>query len=414
MNNYDLIIIGAGAAGLTAAIAFLRGGSDAGKRGSVLLIDANGEPGKKLLATGNGRCNLSNASASGWRDTKEFFESLGLLLYEGEGGRVYPQSRQAATVRNALVGEAVRLGAEFLANVRATGVSRSGAGFVVEAERNGEVGALSGGARRAKPSVQASREAPMGFSSEQVIVATGGKACPAYGNFGDGYAIARSFGIEVSPIRPALAPFVYADDVKGGLAALAGVRAKARVELLMRRNGNGGGQRSSECGVIASAEGEVQFAAYGLSGICVFDLSRHYTGGDGCAVRIDLAPRHTEREIAELLASDRAAGLAGIVNSKIAEHIEAKASDAETAAVLVKRLTVPVKGTKGWKDAQITAGGVSMGEVAPGSYEAAKASGLYFVGEALDYDGASGGYNLDFAWNSGLKAGRAAAKHLTK
>ncbi|MDR0519398.1 MAG: NAD(P)/FAD-dependent oxidoreductase [Clostridiales Family XIII bacterium] len=461
MNNYDLIVIGAGAAGLTAAIAFLReaearqggaahceargegiGGAGGGCADArVLLLDANGEPGKKILATGNGRCNLSNTSADGWRDTKDFFQSTGVLLCEDEGGRVYPQSRQAAAVRDALVREAVRLGAEILCETRVAAVSEAGGGgFCVKAERSGEPKTLSKGVRRAGSGAPEGRGEPRVFSAKRVIVATGGKACPAYGNFGDGYAIARGFGIEVNPIRPALVPFVYEAGVKERFAALAGVRAKAKVELLARLggdggtdNGGGGGDGADNdggggaeigaaripsacdaaCDVIASSEGEVQFASYGLSGICVFDLSRYYTGGGGHAIRIDLAPMHAEHDIAGLLASGRAAGLAGVVHSKIAEYIERNAGDAIAAAALVKRLTVPVSGTKGWKEAQITAGGVSLGEVHMDSYEAKKTPGLYFAGEALDYDGASGGYNLDFAWNSGMKAGRAAAATLS-
>jgi hypothetical protein len=138
----------------------------------------------------------------------------------------------------------------------------------------------------------------------------------------------------------------------------------------------------------------------------VFDLSRSYGGGGGYAVRIDFAPGYSEDAVAELLAADRAAGLSGIVHARIAEVFGEGGS-----AALVKRFVVPVKGTKGWKEAQITAGGVSLDEVDPKHFESKAVPGVYFVGAILDYDGPSGGFNLDYAWNTGLKAGRAAGAY---
>jgi predicted flavoprotein YhiN len=409
MNDYDVIIIGAGAAGLTAAIAFRRR-----CEGTVLIIDANRGPGAKILETGNGRCNLSNESAPGWEVAREFFGSLGVLLDTDEpSGRAYPQSRQAATIRDALITESKTLGCEFLLQTRVTSVVRviEDDSFMTDTER---------GAFRAK----------------QVIVATGGKARPRYGNRGDGYAFARSLGINVTPIKPALVPFVYEDDAKDELSALSGVRAKASVSLLVydhdeaetevragaadaetkvrtatadaeteARADTGG----KEVKVVAEASGEVQFTDYGLSGICVFDLSRHYKTGERQAVRIDLAPNHSADEIRELISVRRAAGLSGIVHPKIAHYILQK-SKADIAAT-VKNFTAPIKGTKGWKDAQITAGGVALSEVDEKHFESKTAPGLYFAGEILDYDGPSGGYNLDHAWTTGQKAGKAAGAY---
>jgi predicted Rossmann fold flavoprotein len=401
MKTYDLIVVGAGASGLAAAIAF-------GRRckGAALLIDANAEPGAKILATGNGRCNLSNEAAPGWETSRYFFDSLGVLLDKDEAGRVYPSSRQAVTVRDALVCECKKLGCEFLAGMR-----------VASAER-GDDDDFVASVTRAKPGSDGAAESGGGFAfrAKQVIIATGGKACPRYGNMGDGYAFARALGIRVNPIRPALVPFVYTDEAKGGLAVLSGVRARAKVKLLAY--GDVTGYKGTDAAVVAEARGEVQFTDYGLSGICVFDLSRFYEGGGAYAVHIDLAPNHSEKEIIELVHARRAAGLSGIVHPKIAGYVERSiavaSSDGQYAArvaATVKNLVAPVKGTKGWKDAQTTAGGVAIPEVGEKRFESKAAPGLFFVGEALDYDGPSGGYNLDYAWNTGLKAGKAAGAY---
>jgi predicted flavoprotein YhiN len=161
----------------------------------------------------------------------------------------------------------------------------------------------------------------------------------------------------------------------------------------------------------------VQFTDYGISGICVFNLSRHLRGRkvDECAVRMDFAPDMSVGEVAALLGAKRAAGMNGLVNGKVVECFDALlASESDwggRAAALIKDLEIPISGTKGWKDAQVTSGGVPLHEVWPDTLESRKTSGLYFAGEVLDYDGPSGGYNLNWAWNSGMKAGEAAARH---
>jgi predicted Rossmann fold flavoprotein len=399
-HTYDLIIVGAGAAGLSAAIAFKRR-----CKGSVLLIDANEDAGRKLTATGNGRCNLSNTAADGSENTRYFFESLGILTDVDGAGRVYPAGRQAVAVRDALVRTARGLGAAFLTLTRVTDLRRGvDDDFVVAVDNDA-------------------------FSARQVIVATGGKTCPQYGNLGDGFAFARALGVAVNPIRPALVPLVYAAEAKAALSALSGVRARAAVQLT----------RFDE--TVAAAEGEIQFTKDGLSGICIFDLSRYMVATESAEaapdasgesssywIIADLAPERAEETLAALIDEDLPAGLSGIVNAKLAAFVDA-AVDApagtpmgnflrldgnvartrsERCARVIKGLRMPVSGTKGWKEAQITAGGVRLDALHPKRYESTDMPGLFFVGEVCDVDAPSGGYNLDFAWNSGLAAGKAA------
>jgi predicted Rossmann fold flavoprotein len=408
-NTYDFIIVGAGAAGLSSAVSFGHTiatlSKDVKIEGFVprfALIDGNREAGKKILATGNGRCNLSNLAAEGYRHSKSFFESLGILLEQDAEGRVYPKTHQAKTVRDALVTEALRFGAEFILGKSVTDIrTKDGGGFSLCVRGDGTEEEF--------------------FVSSRLMIATGGKASPAYGNYGDGFTFARKFGHHVSSIRPVLVPMCFAPHAKA-LSVLKGVRANAMASLFSR----------GEC--IASERGEVQFTEEGLSGICIFNLSRylssrnHLAGAqievdanhvsnseDEFSVRLDFVPDVGFWELSEFLGRDGAAGMAGVVNHKIADYAETVLTEVQgagnkTRAALLKGFDVPIKGTKGWKAAQATAGGVLLDEVDVHTLESKMVEGLYFSGEVLDYDGPSGGYNLNHAWVTGLKSGYAAAK----
>jgi predicted flavoprotein YhiN len=237
-NTFDLIIIGGGAAGLTAAISYARS-----CRGRVAVLEGNAQPGKKLSVTGNGACNLTNTAAAGYEDTKRFINSLGIMLSSDSAGRVYPLNRQAASVRNALVNEAGRLAVRIFTDLRVQSVDNvSGQGFNVHS-------------------------ATELFSSPALIIATGGKSCPQFGNFGDGYLFARKLGHGIKTILPTLVPMVYDPKIATGFSRLKGVRARVCVKLL-----NAGSAYAAE-------EGELQFTEYGLSGICVFNLRRFMRRG---------------------------------------------------------------------------------------------------------------------------------------
>jgi predicted Rossmann fold flavoprotein len=386
---YDFAIIGAGAAGLSAAISFGRKAALTDATPRFILFDGNTEAGKKILATGNGRCNLTNVAAEGYRQTRSLFESLGILLETDAAGRVYPRGRQARTVRDVLADECGRLGARLALGMRVLDIRKeASAGYFTLVVRHSE-----------------SREVEI--TAERVLIATGGKSTPAYGNLGDGFAFARKLGHSVNGILPALVPMLYAQHARA-LMALKGVRAPAAVALYR------GDAR------VASAEGEVQFTEDGLSGICIFDLSRFMRREPGGAdtapfsVRIDFLPEVPFTELAAFLEKRGPAGLSGVVNSKVAAYMNKVLADvpgagSKAAASLLKGFEVPVSGTKGWKAAQITAGGVPLAEVDSLTCASKKVPGLFFAGEVLDYDGPSGGFNLNFAWVTGMKAGLGAA-----
>ena len=399
-DNYDLIIIGAGAAGLAAAISFKRRCD-----GTVLLLDANDEAGRKILATGNGRCNITNTNATGYQVSKEFFESLGVLLDTEEEGRVYPLNRQAVTVRNALYEEAVRLGAEFSFNCKVKGLSEGkDDNFIIV---NEPFFSKSSSKKAGNDKLGSNKEGALSKSltAKQVILATGGKAAPQFQSTGDGFSFARKLDIKVKSIAPALTFLMYSQKVSDELSVLKGVRARAKVML------------KNDFELVFEEKGEVQFTQDAISGICIFNLSRemsHIEEKERLKVVLDLAPDYSEIQIAETIYNDYSAGLGGIVNDKLADYITNKAKNglygdfSTDAAILIKNFEIDVDGTGGWKDAQVTSGGVDFSEIDLMRNESYKVPGLYFAGEIFDFDGPCGGFNLDFAWNSGILAGKSA------
>jgi len=385
-----ITVIGGGPSGMAAAISAARQGT-----GRVLIIEKNDILGRKLLATGNGRCNLTNTNCPDAEETIRFFNGLGLLVRTEEEGRVYPYSEQAAAVREALMNELKHLNVIIRCGTEVKAVERTeNHGFRIVSE---------GGI----------------LYSDAVILSTGGKAGPQYGCTGDGYRFAKAFGHRVVSIRPSLVQMVSDEPF---FKSLKGVRAKGRAALY-RTDQAAGCEKA-----VDSEDGEIQFTAEGLSGICIFNLSRSYVRGDH--VKIDLFPEYDEKALREIL-SHRAEALenrnmaeffTGMLHIKLVPVIlnllsldedrkaaSLTADELSKAAQLLKGWRISVTGTKGWKEAQVTAGGVDLAEINRDTMESLYVPNLYFTGELLDVDGKCGGYNLQWAWISGLAAGRSAA-----
>jgi predicted Rossmann fold flavoprotein len=380
-GEFAVAVVGGGAAGMTAssvAAKALRRGESRGSGGGkgVLCLERNGEPGRKLLASGNGRCNLSNASCEDADAVLRFFRELGVLTRREAEGRIYPYSGQAATVRDALREEMARSGVCLRCDAPVKSVRRGEVCFELEAE-SGEL-----------------------FRASALVLATGGKAGPQYGSFGDGYKFARAFGHGMVSPLPALVRMVCDEGQASRLRELKGLRVKCEAALFMGE---------SELGRTA---GELQFTEDGLSGICIFDLSRYMRIKDARPRRIELdfAPGIDEGTLEALLSENRSASLSGVVPAKLAALIgrETKGNPA-SAARMLKRMEFHVTGTKGWKDAQVTSGGVPLDEIDADTMESKLVRGLFFAGELLDYDGVCGGFNLNWAFNTGLKAGISAS-----
>ncbi len=387
MTTYDVLIIGAGASGLAAAAAALERGL------KTAILERNDAPGRKIRATGNGRCNYSNVDAPKSAEVVSRLSQLAGIEPAEEEGRIYPRSFEAATVAEALA-DAVS-GADLILNARAVSAEKNGGLFTVKTEDGRD------------------------FVSRALILACGGKAGIQYGCYGDGYKLAKAFGHSVERPIPALDAMVCAEDIE----ALHGVRALAKATLSMESGiscggefcsiyaaGNAGADSRERPELPVSEEGEVQFTRNGISGICVMDLSRYLRlhAGTVYTLSLDLFPEKTAEELEKLLEERKrrvGTGLKGLVPEKLAEYIEEPYKGRSA-----KDLRFIITGTRGWKTAQVTRGGVPLSEVGSETFESVLCKGLYITGELLDYDGPCGGFNLNWAFRTGLAAGSAAGK----
>jgi predicted Rossmann fold flavoprotein len=411
--NYDLIVIGGGAAGLMAAIAAADECEKNHCKLKIAVLEANARVGKKLLATGNGRCNLTNMEASPAHyhgDTKvlapilkeyspqkivDFFESLGLLCKEQDEGRVYPYSSQAAAVLDILRFQLDRFGIETICDFTVTAVKKNQLGFEVTADQNS-------------------------VTAKRIVLASGGVAYPQLGANGSGFQVLKNLGHSTTKLFPALVQLKT--DLRRA-KPLKGVRSAAVAVLL------------ADGQPVKSVSGEVQFTENGLSGICIFELSR-LVGELGSLkkleISLDLMPEYTPQQIFSILKQRSESSkslpsnelLNGCLNKLVGPEVikaalpraekyvcELTASELAAVSKTVKNFSFPITGTLSWKDAQITAGGVPLSEVDE-QMQSKFCPGLYLAGELCNIDGDCGGFNLHWAWSSGMIAGRAAAQSM--
>lgn len=396
---YDVIVIGAGASGLTAAIF-------AAKQGCrTIVLDHSSTPAKKILSTGNGRCNFSNQKQGsfayqcsdpafvmkvmrqfGVRETLEYFEKTLQIHAVERDGYLYPRSMQATAVRNALLRNCSIYDVRLQQEIGIQKILPANGAFHIKT-KTGD------------------------FFGKTCILATGGKAFPKSGSDGSGFVYARALGHTVEKPLPALVP-LETDASWNKIAA--GVRAHASVKLYID------GQE------MASNTGEIQFTKYGVSGIPVFQVSRFASRalftGKTPVVSIDLLPEMSEQTFleregdslrkAELNPDEMKALLDGYLNHKLTEtvlHLTRHHADPVRIAHILKHLTADVTGTKGFDQAQVTTGGIRLAEIHPETMESRLIPHLYVCGEMLDVDGICGGYNLQWAWSTGAISGQAAA-----
>ena len=393
MSDFEVVVVGGGAAGICAAIAAARKGR------SVVLCEKMPLIGKKLLATGNGRCNLLNETLdeehfnpgsrqfirkvfSRFRQSElaSFFKDLGLYV-SSEEGRIFPITHQAASVLKVLEMELARLKVAVELSFECTGISFS------------------------PQAVRISSRARQEITCRKVILAGGGKTYPSFGSNGSLLTIAESLGHSVVEPVPCAVPLVVKDNL---CQALQGQRIAATASTLIRGKE---GQPVS---------GDLLFARYGLTGTCILDVSEEVSLAlnrrreKEVFLVVDMVPFLSRGQLNKELGLRLSRAwlpqemLVGILPNKLSLAFKDLFSspDLEPALTGLKRRLFRVSATKSWNEAEFTAGGVSLPEVEPGSLESKIRPGVYFAGELLDVNGARGGYNLAWAWASGLLAGQ--------
>lgn len=399
-TNYDIITVGAGAAGLAAAISAKRNNRDL----KIAILEAQSKAGKKILVTGNGRCNLTNTNVSkefyhGSFDVSKilnrlsaeklinFFSTLGLVCDTEANGLVYPHSRQASAVLDVLLMEIKRLKIEIICDCKVELIRKKGGFFNIKTS-NGE------------------------YTAKKIVMSCGGKAFPTAGGTGLGLDVIKNLGHKITPLFPALCPIQVKSDF---MKSLKGIRAKAEVTLY-------DGEKA-----IKSEIGEVQFTDNALSGICVFNLTTLLPKVKSPVISVNLAKDYSYIELLNLL-SDRkklfanepienyftglfhkniGIALLKSVTDKPMTEICKRLSDKEIKALanLIQNWKFECKQCKDFSKAQVMLGGVNGNEVNGYTFESKVVKNLYICGEALDVCGDCGGFNLHFAFASGIITG---------
>lgn len=397
---YDFAVIGGGASGLAAAVTAARSGE------RVIIIEAGPALGRKILASGNGRCNLLNSGTPryygdarfseevlkrcGYEAQTRFWHSIGLITAEDDGHRVYPCTFQSSTVMDALKTALQLCSVKILLNAPVDDCRRDSC----------HVFYLSAGGET--------------IAARRILIATGGPAGKKDGAERSGYRMLQNFGHTVFPLRPALVPLVT--DRKS-ISGLSGIRIRCGIKLIDR----GGTSVHQE-------RGELLFTDYGVSGICVMQCGR-FVDGNGYSLELDLLEKiipddgalmeELRRRKAYFSSMPPDTLLTGLLPKKLAYAVMKQAGAAMRGEILenledqflesvirsIRHYRIEVYETKGLEDAQVTAGGADCREFSPDNMESRLVRGLYAAGEIMNTDGDCGGFNLMFAFGTGILAG---------
>ena len=398
-----MIIIGAGATGLCAAITVARAGR------KVTLLEQNSKIGKKILVSGNGKCNIGNRyidhkrfhsqdpkfieevlNGYDYKSVEGFFTSIGLELIEGKEGKMFPMSLQSSTVVELLEYEAKRVGVQIICDCAVASISKEDDIFIVE-------------------TVQGIK------TCEKLLLASGSPAAPQLGGSNSGYAFATKMGHTLIPRHPSLVQLCSEENwVKGA----SGVKIAGLAQLYA--NGE----------YITEKKGDLLFTNYGISGLAILDLSREAStrlaNYDYCELNLDLMPELSKEKLASLLLkriqkeSKKPIGLwlQGVMNKKLINiileqskckvNVENELNRKEINKIVhtIKNLKLSINDTKGFQGAEVATGGINTTEVNPKTMESKLVPNLFFAGEILDVDGDRGGFNFHFAWVTGMRVNK--------
>ncbi|MFA5794320.1 MAG: NAD(P)/FAD-dependent oxidoreductase [Candidatus Brocadiia bacterium] len=403
---YQVIIIGAGAAGLMAAIT-------AGRTGrSVLVIERNPAIGRKILVTGNGRCNLTNTetgpdkyygqntkclhnifSRFSCSDAIAFFEGLGVPLKTEEAGRVLPTSDQASYIVNAMGDELSRLKVTLKLEERLVSLSPKSGRWQAVTDKDA-------------------------YQAKTIIIAAGGKSYPQLGSTGDGFDLAQKLGHSIIEPHAGLVPL----ELSGNwFRELQGVQSEVEMTLIVK-------------GKTIRRTGQLLFTHFGISGPPVMDLSRLITANPESVLTANFMPAYKsaqdltrflmghfqaqpQKTLLNVLSGFLPRKICAVLLNRLTFHHESRAGHmpkvrTQLIAQLLNSWPLEITGPRPFAESMVTAGGVPMDEVNTRTMESNKAKGVYLAGEVLDIDGISGGYNLQFAWSTGYLAGASAAQNL--
>ena len=402
----EIAVIGGGASGMMAAITARKSGKE------VIILERKDRILKKVLITGNGRCNITNVNANisnyfgknissvenilnsfNPQDTMDFFNGLGIICNEENRGKVYPLSGQASSVVDALRFEAERLGVRIETEFYVRKIEKEGFKFKIYSED--------------RKKIEAGR----------VIIAAGGQSYPELGSNGSGFELAKELGHSVTRLSPSI---VQLKTEKHQVKGLQGIKTDAAVTAY--------GDNKKIC----TYDGELLFTDYGISGNVVFNISFVMPLYKNVEFEIDFMEKFDYNELYEIL-KERKKIMShltmenyfnGMINKKLGQFLskvsgieklskpvkDLNDSEIRKLCTVLKKYRVKILDTTGFKNAQITAGGVSLDEVNPETLESKIVKGLYFSGEVLDVYGECGGFNLQWAWASGYIAGKNSAK----
>lgn len=412
MEKIKIAIIGGGASGLVSAISFAKALKHRNNV-EIVVLERLDRVGKKILATGNGRCNLSNLNTNekyyhsknpkfvkdvlsqfNFKDTIAFFKSIGLICRIEEDGRLYPYSNQASSVLDILRMEVQHLGIKEICDFEVNNIKKHKNKFIISSTNNQK------------------------YEASKIILSTGGNAQPNLGSNGSGYKLLKSLSHTITDISPSLVQIKSDSKI---VKALNGIKVNAEAKIICNNK------------VIRKEKGELLFTEYGLSGILILQLSTIIKNfkAQNIKISVDIMPEFEKNNVKEIIQNKISKEnwkslenfFVGILNKKVGQMIlksagiyplSRKANSLSSSEInkiveTIKDWQFNITGTMSWNNAQVTSGGVNTEEFDSSSLESKKIKNLYVTGELLDVDGDCGGFNLQWAWSTGFIAGKSAA-----